>query len=342
MTKSILILGGCGLIGQEIAKRYYNEGWNTYIWDNKSNPYIDYTDDKLVGYNIFDIYDGSLFALLDNVKFDVISNQASLVSVGESQYQIQKYMDNNIGIVSELMQAMIDTNNFPEFLFHASSMGIYGDTLISEDCSLLEDSVKIPASFYGISKHCQEEMFRVFSDLYNVKTIALRYFSVYGNINPLNPLTGIISVIVNKFLNSDVVELNDDGGQTRDFVHAEDISNLHYSLMNKPEVISSNFNFFNVCTGGSHSLKEIAYYIKGVLQSNKEIVFNNKTRKGDIYYSRGASELSILYPDFKYNKNLYEEIAKYIGYVLKNKDKFTVGYDSCKKADEKLKEKGLF
>ena len=334
--KSILITGGKGLIGKEICRKYLSEGWDVYTWDNESNPYNDYSDN--IGIDLWSDV-SSLEDVFKNYNFNVVSHQASFVSVGESQYKIQKYMDNNIGITSELLQAMIDTNNFPEQLIFASSMGIYGDILKRSYNYLCEDSDKFPCSFYGISKLYQEEMIRIFAETYKIKSIALRYFSVYGNINPLNPLTGVISVFINKFLNSDYVEINEDGLQTRDFIHVTDIANIHYDLYSGIE--HNYFEEYNICSGKSFTLKEIAEYIKKKLNSSKEIKYNGLKRKGDIYYAK-------CYPNKIYDKygwkakvKLFDEIYNYIDYVLENKDKFIIGKDTCKEADQELIKRGL-
>jgi len=334
--KSILVTGGKGLIGKEICKKYISEGWDVYTWDNESNPYNDYSDN--LGIDLWSDV-SSLENVFKNYNFNIVSHQASFVSVGESQYKIQKYMDNNIGITSELLQAMIETNNFPEQLIFASSMGIYGNNLKTSYEFLHENSCKSPCSFYGISKLCQEEMIRVFAETYKVKSVALRYFSVYGNINPLNPLTGVISVSVNKFLNSDYVEINEDGLQTRDFIHVKDIADIHYDLYLGKE--HNYFEEYNICSGESFTLKEIAEYIKNKLNSSKEINYNKLKRKGDIYYVKCFPRKIYDKYGWKSKVNLFSEIDNYINYVLDNKDKFIIGKDTCKESNQELIKRGL-
>lgn len=373
--KKILITGGKGLIGQAIARKYINEGHEVYLWDNMSNPYVDYSN--FVGIDLYQNYKYSTFSIKDvfqNLKFDIVSHQASFVSVGESQYQIDKYMKNNIGCTSELLQAMIDTNNFPKILLYASSMGPYGEgRFVCNNCGvsntfniqrsdidlycpnckeeldisslfITEDSERIPQSFYGVSKMAQEEMIRVFANTYNVPSIALRYFSVYGtDNNPNNPYTGVISIIVNKILNSDVIELNEDGEQTRDLIHCDDIADLHYIITDEYHEDSPLiFEAFNVGTGESYSMKEIVGKVQKYFNSDKKVIYNYRVRKGDIKYSKAEIfKVASYYPDWHPERKVDDAIKLYCSNIKKNLTKY-IKEDTCRQADEILESKGLF
>jgi len=365
----ILCIGGKGLIGSAIVKHHLEKGDDVYTWDNESNKYNDYSN--CLGKDMY-TWDsehecGCLEDAIDKHNFDIISHQAALVGVGDSQLNPERYIDNNISITTELLQAMINLNKFPKRLILAGSMGPYGEgsricpycycypvntKRISIDilcpncgsktiaCETYERSERVPQSFYALSKMMQEEMFRIFATTYNVPTTVLRYFSVYGTeVNPNNPYTGVLSVIMNKMLNSDCIELNEDGEQQRDLIHCDDIAELHYLVSNLTET-EYMYNMYNVGTGTSYSMKEIALRMMDAFGYDGTLKFNGKLRSGDIKDSIADTSKTELCLNWKAKINLEDSIVKYCKYVDENRDKF-ITEDTCAKADEELKAKGL-
>lgn len=356
----VLITGGGGLIGQAIAKAHLAIGHEVFIFDNKSNKFNDYSN--LVG---TDISNKSISEILEIENFDIISHQAASVGVGESQYNFTKYTENNIQFTAELLQAILSSKKFPKRLILASSMGPYGEGTYEclnniDSCDLFCEKVSIesrnlkcsyceelltpvaisegdqrnPQSIYAITKFTQEEMFRVFADTYNVKTVALRYFSVYGSeCNPNNPFTGVLSIIGNKIINSDKVELFEDGKQTRDLIHADDCASAHVkaSLIE----LENNFEAFNTATGKSISMAYVAEKMIKIIDSSKKLVFNNQIRKGDIKnsYANVTKIKNLL--NWESKIDLDKSIEEYSFFLIKNWDKFKTK-DTCKEEQDKL------
>lgn len=327
----VLITGGGGLIGQAIAKQHLLQGDEVYIYDNKSNPYNDYSN--MLG---IDCYGESLQSLIESKNFDIISHQASSVGVGESMYNITKYCQNNISFTAELLQAIIDTKKFPKCLMLASSMGPYGYGNGFKDKEICESDPRSPQSFYAITKQTQEEMFRVFANTYKVKAIALRYFSVYGTkANPNNPFTGVLSIIANKIINSDVVELNEDGEQTRDLISADDCAKAHIKACAFEGYDQMYFYAFNTATGYSVTMKYIAERMISLLDPLKELKFNGQYRKGDIKHSRASIYLAKNHLDFVASDKIDDAIVDYCDYIQNNWDAFKTK-DTCQEEQNKL------
>lgn len=280
MKRKILITGGEGMIGQAIAKGLDPKEWEVWVYDNRSNRFIDYTKKGMVGYS-----EPMFFGQYAFEEFDVISHQAASVSVGESMYRPRKYAENNVLFTAELIQRLIDSN-WKGLFMHAGSMGPYEDTQMRHE----EDSSIHPSSFYGVTKHAQEELLRVYAEAYDVPVISLRYFSVYStDIDMINnPYTGILNIIANQAIKNDVVELYDDGTQTRDMIHVDDVAEIHNNFVNRffGTKKFEKFNAFNVATGTSFYLKWIAERMLQELGIDKPIVFNGKIRAGDIHDSR--------------------------------------------------------
>lgn len=371
----ILITGGGGLIGQAIAKLHLTHGDSVFLYDDQSNRYNDY--EQLYGVNlakpgsdspsIFDV-------IQNNPAFDIISHQAARVGVGESQYEISKYVDANLGFTGELLDSLVKTRKFPSSLLLASSMGPYGEghycctkTRISfpadprstmfikcpfcspssNSCQpvpllIQETDRRNPASIYAVTKLAQEEMFRVFSETHRITTTALRYFSVYGTTcNPNNPYTGVLSVIAGMILNAPVVELFEDGEQTRDLIHCADVASANY-LASK--IYDGNFRALNICTGKRTSLRSVAEYMMAKLSvglSKKEIVYTNKFRKGDIRHSCGMNDKAVELLKWKHAYSIRRGMDEYCAFILENKDKFLLGKDTSSQEKERLIERNL-
>ena len=162
---NVLILGGGGLCGQAIAKKHIAQGDTVYIYDSRVNPYNDYSN--LIGE---DLSSSTLEDIFESHTFDIISTQMAYVGVGESQYAINKYVSNNIGSLSQLLQLILDTKKFPKLILHASSMGGYGEGLrfCTEHGAIsiekLRTTMRIPcplcsASTYSVGTHEELEMF---------------------------------------------------------------------------------------------------------------------------------------------------------------------------------------
>jgi dTDP-L-rhamnose 4-epimerase len=300
-------------------------------------------------------------------KFDVISHQAANVGVGESQYEIKKYVDNNIGFTGELLQALLKNRKMmPPRIILAGSMGPYGEgpfycaehhivypkrlNIRKPNCpicngeihpmSINENAERIPKSIYGLTKMAQEDMVRIFSDVYGVDVISLRYFSVYGeNSNPNNPYTGVLSIIANKILNSDVVKLYEDGSQTRDLISAIDVADAHWHVSNLP--IGNKFDAFNVGTGHSVNIEYVARKMVDIMSPGKTIEFTNEYRSGDIKYSCADISKLTNATNWQPTHTIDESITRYCSYVMKHECNFNLNGDSSNDEHINLKKMGV-
>jgi nucleoside-diphosphate-sugar epimerase len=355
----LFIFGGAGMIGQAIAKEHLDKGDEVFFHDNFSNTYHEYINLK----GEF-VKDWKQF--IKEEKPDIISFQASLVSVGQSQYQIERYINNNIGFLGNVLQYLLDVNYLGKII-HASSMSIYGEgTYFCKECNqlvfpkfrkeihpicpdcnnTLPDSSFLlplcdnPVSIYGLTKQTQEKMLEIFSNTYNIPVTSLRYFSVFSmDGNPLNPHTGVLSIIANKILNSDKIELNEDGYQTRDLICDIDVARVHYSATKINEKYI--YSMYQVGNEESCNLWYISLLMSQKLNNKKEIVFNEKVRKGDVRHS--LANITKIQNKLNYTPHFRLEpgINLYCQYINDNRKLFTLDKDTCSEADKLLKNKGI-
>jgi dTDP-L-rhamnose 4-epimerase len=143
-----------------------------------------------------------------------------------------------------------------------------------------EDKPLFPTSVYAISKQNQEQYCLTVGRAYDIPTVALRYFNVYGARQALsNPYTGACAIFSGRLLNDQRPMIFEDGEQTRDFVHVSDIVQANLLAMEKDE---ANYNAFNIGTGRPISIREIARMLANNLGKNIEPEIVGKYREGDI------------------------------------------------------------
>jgi dTDP-L-rhamnose 4-epimerase len=246
---------------------------------------------------------------LDGV--DGVYHFAAMVGVGQSMYELSKYTAvNNLG-TAVLLEALIERP--VDRLVVASSMSIYGEGLYrtaegklvgGADRSLdqlkrgaweLADSrgsqlapvptpeTKTPslASVYALSKYDQERMCLMVGAAYNIPTVALRFFNVYGPRQALsNPYTGVLAIFASRLLNGNRPLIFEDGNQRRDFVNVHDVAvacRLAY------ETSAAAGGVFNVGSGRSVTVNEIAERLSAQLDKRQLVPeITGKYRFGDI------------------------------------------------------------
>ncbi len=274
MKKQILITGGAGFVGSHLADGLLKAGHHVRILDDLTPQvhqaglpdYLSRNVELIVG----DVRDPSrLTEALRNV--DVVFHFAATVGVGQSMYEISRYMSVNTQGTAELLQAMLDAKHTPEKLIVASSMSIYGEgSYICSECSrqaappvrpiaklrsgdwdlqceacsgLLrplptrEDKPSEINSVYALSKRDQEQLCLIYGRNYGIPVTALRFFNIYGTRQALsNPYTGVAAVFASRMLNGNAPLVFEDGEQMRDFVSIHDIVQRKYARNGEPGI----------------------------------------------------------------------------------------------------------
>lgn len=245
---------------------------------------------------------------------DVVFHQAAAVGVGQSMYRIADYVGSNALGAAVLLERVLERDRPLEKMVVASSMSIYGEgkyecpshgavnpPLRSEEqfergewelecpepgcgkelAPLPTDEEKRvePTSVYAITKRDHEELFLTVGDAYDIPTVALRYFNVYGPRQSLdNPYTGVAAIFTSRLLNDQAPLIFEDGRQSRDFVHVSDIVRANLLAL---ESDVADGRVYNVGTGRRLDLLEMVDALRHRLGGPEpEIV--GKYRKGDI------------------------------------------------------------
>lgn len=267
--KQILVTGGTGFIGGALVDALHEEA-DVRVLDIDPDP--DVPDD--VEFVEGDVRDQ---ATVDEVAADadVILHQAALVSVEESVARpVESHAINTTGTLRVLETA----RRHDARVVVASSAAIYGNP---DRVPVTESDSLVPTSPYGIDKLAIDHYVRLYHDLYDVDAVALRYFNVYGPGQVGSDYAAVIDVFMGQARAGEPITIEGDGEQTRDFVHVDDVVRANRLAATKTAVGTA----YNVGTGESVSVNDLAAAVKRAVGSESEIVHVN-AREGDIRRSR--------------------------------------------------------
>ena len=316
MPKNILITGGAGFVGSHLADALLAAGHNVRIFDNLTNQvhhhgipdYLPPATEFVRG----DVQDaGAMRRALTGI--DMVFHMAAAVGVGQSMYEIERYMGSNTQGTAVLLQELLQGRSRVEKLVLASSMSIYGEgkylCVQCGDVAPLLRSVdqlrarhwepECPAcgealtpvptdeskplqcsSIYALSKKNQEEMCLLFGRTYALPVVALRYFNIYGTRQALsNPYTGVAANFASRIMNGNPPMIFEDGGQLRDFVSVHDVVRANLLAM---ETSRADGSALNIGSGEPISIREVAAELARAMDSEIAAELTQKYRAGDV------------------------------------------------------------
>ena len=315
-ARVVLITGGAGFIGSHLADDLLAAGYTVRVLDSLA-PQVHGSRQEPPGYLSREVEflagdvrdDRTVREALHGV--DAVFHLAAAVGVGQSMYEIEKYSSTNNFGTAVLLQALIEQP--VEKLVVGSSMSIYGEGLYrTRDGTRRNDAgraleqlrraqwelpdgeggwleplptpeTKTPSltSIYALSKYDQERMCLLIGQAYNIPTVALRFFNVYGARQALsNPYTGVLAIFAARYLNGKPPVVFEDGLQNRDFVNVRDVVQACRLALETPAAESQ---VFNIGSGQATTVREAALRMGRVLgKTELAPVMTGKYRVGDI------------------------------------------------------------
>jgi UDP-glucose 4-epimerase len=276
--QSVLVTGGAGFIGSHIADALVADN-DVRILDNLSTGRRANVPDEAT-LHVGDITDSDdRGAVMDGV--DLVFHEAAVVSVARS---VEAPVETNRTNVETTLQLLEDARQEDARVVFASSAAIYGRP---DSVPIAESDRARPTSPYGVSKLAAEQYVQLYAQLYDLPTVALRYFNAYGPRQPGGDYSGVISTFVEQARAGEPITVNDDGGQTRDFVHVDDIVRANLAAATTAAV----GNAYNVGTGSTITIADLAERVRAAAGSNSSI-HNVDGRPGDIRHSRADTTLA--------------------------------------------------
>jgi dTDP-L-rhamnose 4-epimerase len=297
---------------------------------------------------------------------DVIFHQAAAVGVGQSMYEIERYVDANTRGTAVLLGILAEKKTHVRKLIVASSMSIYGEgkyrcpehgeiypqlrpeeQLAAQQWEMCCPVCNQPAeplptdetkpldstSIYAITKKDQEEMSLTVGRAYGIPTVALRYFNAYGPRQALsNPYTGIAAIFSGRLLNGHPPVIFEDGRQSRDLTHVSDIVQANLLALAKSEM---DYSAFNVGTGRALTVLDVAQSLIQHLGSTQAPEIAHKFRAGDIRHCfADISRIRMMgyQPQVRYE----DGVAELVEWVRSQR-----AQDSFQDAQRELEKRGL-
>ncbi|MBU1032300.1 SDR family NAD(P)-dependent oxidoreductase [Patescibacteria group bacterium] len=368
--KNILVTGGAGFIGSFLVDLLVEEGYKVRIFDNleeqvhfgEKPAYLNKNAEFIKG----DVRNNSdLKKAIDGI--DAIFHLASAVGVGQSNYQIKKYVDSNILGTANLLDLLINTKNNIKKFITISSMTGYGEgNYLCKKCGIVrpplreegqlkkkdwnlycpicgqvvepkptdENALDYPNSIYGFTKKAQQDMALIIGKLYNLPTVVLRGFNIYGPRQSLsNPYTGVTAIFISRLKNNQFAIVYEDGLQTRDFVSVHDVAKAFVLALVSGD---ANYQMFNIGSGKGTTILEVSQTLSKLLGKSGLIQVNQEFRKNDIRHCYAdiskAKRILGWEPKVSLEQGLKELIEW--GATQKAEDRFS-------QAQKELKQKGL-
>lgn len=365
---TFLITGGAGFIGRHLSAELMAAGHDVRILDCLVDQAHDARPDVALpsGSRFYrgDIRDAAL--VRDAAEgIDGVFHLAAEVGVGQSMYEIERYVGANDLGTATLMQQLIA--HPPRRIVVASSMSVYGEGLYqAEDGSRIDNAARrspdlrqgvwdpvgpqgerlVPTptdeskrpdlvSVYALSKYAQEQLVRMVGAAYGIDTVALRLFNVFGPGQTLsNPYTGVLAIFAGRLLEGKAPLVFEDGLQRRDFVHVKDVVRAFRLAMEVPPASGA---ILNIGSGRSHSIAQVARLLARTMDREElEPRILSRARAGDIRHCFADISKARQVLGFEPRLSLEDSIPDLVTWVRRQQAR-----DRVPHAHRELEERGL-
>ena len=317
----ILVTGGAGFIGGHLAASFVHAGHDVVVLDNL-DPFYD-TDIKRRTIDVArhaadngngtyelvegDVRDGDLVAdLVADAQF--VFHQAAQAGVRTSVQNPRRVDDINVEGTLNVLDAA--RNSPVERVVFASSSSVYGKpSYLPYD----EEHPTTPVSPYGVSKLAAENYVRVYGDLYDIPTVALRYFTVYG---PRMRPNMAISNFVSRCMNDEPPVVYGDGSQTRDFTYIDDIVRANAKLL---ETDAADGEVLNIGSTDNVDIQTLAEVIRDAIAPDLAIEYGER-QAGDAEHTHAdVTKASDIF-GYEPTEDIRSGVQEFIAWYRKNRE----------------------
>src|ERR671912_536220 len=269
-----LVTGGAGFIGSHLSEELVRRGHAVRVADSlitgkRSNldhiPAVDFREGDLAN-------EGFAREVVEGC--DYVLHQAAIPSVPRS---VKDPITSNRANVDATLNVLVAARDAGvKRLVFAGSSSAYGNT---PTLPKSEDMPSNPLSPYALQKVIGEQYLQMFTRLYDLETVSIRYFNVFGpRQDPTSPFSGVISVFATALLENRPATIYGDGGQTRDFTY---VANVVDGVLRACEAPAANGQVINVATGGRISLNVLFETMRGLAGATVQPTYV-EPRAGDV------------------------------------------------------------
>lgn len=301
-SKTVLVTGGAGFIGSNLCEALLKLGAKVRCMDNLSTGFI---------HNIKPFQNHKNFQFLEEDirdleacqeachQVDYVLHQAALGSVPRS---IHDPIATNTVNVSGFLNMLVASRdqNVNRFVYAASS-STYGD---STKLPKKEDDIGTPLSPYAVTKYVNELYASIFKNSFNLDTIGLRYFNVFGRKqDPKGAYAAVIPKFVIQLINNEAPVINGDGSNSRDFTYIDNVIRMNFLALTTTNELALN-QIYNTAVGDRTTLVQLVHSLKKYLSKFDPAIANVKeiygpNRLGDIPHSQASIDKAVKLLNYK-------------------------------------------
>ncbi len=312
-----MVTGCAGFIGHGISKKLLGVGYRVIGVDNLNHYYDknlkikrlkDLQSNKFIFYKK-DISDKSLQKVFLKYKIKFVINLAAQAGVRYSLKNPYAYFESNLMGFGNILEL---SRKFKiKHLIYASSSSVYG--LNKKLPFSEEDQVNNPSQVYAATKRANELMAFSYSNLYNLPTTGIRFFTIYG---PWGRPDMSIFLFTQKILSGKKLDLFDRGNNKRDFTYIEDAINLLFKAIFSPPKKNIPHEIYNIGRGKNYKIKEMIKYLEKYLYKKAKIKFS-KHKKEDLKITKADNNKIAKKFNYKNFKTLEYGIKSFVEWYKK-------------------------
>lgn len=374
MKSNVLISGGAGFIGTEVARSLLTKGHCVTVLDNFS-PQVHGENTALpadlaphVRLVRGDVRDPDAWAKA-LPGHDTVVNLAAETGTGQSMYEVSKYEQVNLAGTALLYDQLAKNASLHvKRIVVASSRAIYGEgayrcerdgvvypqsrttlekrlglfnplcPICGGECSHIptpESAPMQPSSFYGLTKQVQEQMTLLFARVLGIPSFALRYQNVYGPGQSLhNPYTGILAIFTNQTRLGNELSVFEDGLESRDFVFIDDVVRATVACIDRADDASGAIN---VGSGECTSILEVAQLINEHFGERSQVKVTGMFRDGDIRHGLADLTQARALLDYVPQWSFRNGLRKFLAWA----DQGNINSEGYERSLAELRERGL-
>lgn len=286
-NKNVLVTGGAGFIGSNLADELIRQGSRVRIIDNLSTGFRENLDEISGDFEFIegDLNDADLLAkALQDIE--IVFHQAALPSVPRS---VADPVETHNACVNATFNLLVKSRDAGvRRVIYAASSSAYGD---QPTLPKVETMRPEPLSPYAAAKLMGEHYCSVFTRVYGLETIALRYFNVFGpRQNPASHYSGVISRFIDALMKGGRPVIYGDGEQSRDFTYISNVVNANIRAAQTNEGLGQVMNAAN---GERISLNELLSVLKEITGRSDAVADFQPERKGDVKHSQADNALAV-------------------------------------------------
>ena len=297
-----LVTGGAGFIGSNVVKKLLDNHWDVRVLDDLSSGHAHNLKPFDVDFRKGDVRDVD-FVERACEGVDAVFHLAACVGRQKSLDHPQTDSEINLLGVVNVLEGM-RKHNVPKIVY-SSSAAIFGELLTP---TIDENHQQNADSPYGVSKLAAEKMILAYERIYDIKSVCLRYFNIYG-INQRYDLYGnVIPIFAQRIHDGSPISIYGDGSQTRDFLNVRDVAEANYLAATLDQT-----GVFNLGSGGSITILYLAEQMQKIMGRQISIQYLPK-RPADVMHCKANVEKACCVLGFRASVSLEDGLNEYLAW----------------------------